>query len=304
MSDAAKTTIPERPALASFFASLTDVPFELPIKDVGEALYTLCALSSINASPTTTTGSAASATEGAADDDAAGTLELAPAKLHLFKEQTYARTGKKFGFVEFCVRERAGVASPSPAAAPAQSTDAAAATAAAAATLNAELLHAQIDAILARGVPIFSSAAEASAPPPDAGAPQPQQPFVLRRIPDPIVEHLAQSPLVSKAKDATKVLCMLCKSVARRPGDSTTTTTTTTTTEAATTSAAPAQPATSAAPLWRLGPLAITDLALLRQEHPELFPAVANSESIAAFMKATLPASDHLECAEEWHGGA
>lgn len=165
-------------------------------------------------------------------------VKLVPAKLQTFKEKSYQNSGRKFGFVEFHVRLSQ------------ETEENQKAVSAAAKPEDFEALFSQVDIL-------FSGLAASSD----------KLGLKLRRIPEPIVQHLQSCPIVNAAKDPLKVLSQLTsRLVFSNP-----------------------RAANSGQTVLMTNEFPVQDLALLRQEHPEKFPTTATSDSIDKFFAEMLP---------------
>jgi hypothetical protein len=250
-----RPTVTERPPLASVFAALGNVPFDAPLQAVADLLFSIATTTQLD------TGRPEHGERGRS-------LQLVAAKLQTFKERPLARAGTKFGFVEFHVRVRTAPESAAAPAAAASSSSAAEAEEAPLVLCEASLaaLHRQIDDVLAT-----TSAAAVTA-----------MPLVLRRVPDPVLEHLRSAPLVASARDPLKALCLIASRAAPIAESA----------AVATSVDAPASPASAGA--WTLREVPMLEVAVLRDEHPNSFPAVATADSVKKFLRDGLPESRHF----------
>jgi hypothetical protein len=171
--------VPSADPIARLFCSIHDLPFELPIKAVGDALHILQ-----QNFPVTVRQSIVQRAAGDADAPAAVAAAgaesqgkdyvLVPTRLQVYKEQSHQSFGKKFGFVEFRIF---GESKAPP-----------------------EL----VEALMLGADEIFASPQTRGLVQATVGAP-----FYFRRIPNAVVDHLEACDLVTKARDSLKILALV-----------------------------------------------------------------------------------------------
>lgn len=246
----------ERP-IASFFTSVYDIHFDAPLKSVADAVYGISQASELYFYNNTTTTS---------DDDQneqkkntkQHKLKIVPAKLQTFKEKSFQASGRKFGFVEFHIRS----------AEPATTKETnnnikldeiiASFHSPENKQKNLDFVHSQIDSV-------FSALSQAA----NLG-------MKLKRVPPLALQHLQQSPIVTGAIDPLKVLCFLSMRIEFSPTSPSSPTSTSQSTSASSIS--------DREVFYFINNTPLSDMMLMREEHPTKFPSPATSDSVEKFL--------------------
>lgn len=182
-------------------------------------------------------------------------LKIVPAKLQTFKEKSFQASGKKFGFVEFHIRSDEKV----------QNLDEilAAFHSAENKQKNLDLVHSQIDTVFGA----LSGAANLG--------------LKLKRVPPLALKHLEESLIVNGAKDPLKTLCFLSMRIQFDP------TSVTTSCESLS-----CDKVSDRQVFYFIDNIPLSDMMLMREEHPVKFPSPATSVTVEKFFVDMLGGND------------